>query len=344
MSSAEEKFRAYNFDADQRWQEIERNLLIPEGLHRETMILKRKRKYYQRDIDPTYTWSERAQYAESSSNTSDSTSSSSSSSSSSTGSSSSTSSSSRPRPPPPSSSGLSPSLRNNLALGQLVLSVLAVVHTALVIIGSESAYSRAILLHVLAIACNIIRQNGFPKFNTQYLQQVMMDETNLQLFYCLVWWSSRPVFAALVPLCAMAAYQSARILTSVVTLPAFLARFSDPLRLLGQRAYEVNEFVSKLEIGTMALAIFQVFTPYRNLLTIFMLFQYLRMKYFISPALRASFTALRAKTDSFAPRLPGPLGGVYRYVVGFLEKFGQPPQAPQPGAGAGGLSSMCSIM
>lgn len=67
--------------------------------------------------------------------------------------------------------------------------------------------------------------------------------------------------------------------------------------------------------------IFAVFTPYRSLMVLLMVMNFLQMRYMTSAYLQMVFSQIRLKIDDFAPRMPSVIATIWYKFRDFLVQF-----------------------
>lgn len=95
-----------------------------------------------------------------------------------------------------------------------------------------------------------------------------------------------------------------------------------------------------MSIGLLLLV--ELVTPFRSLVTTLVFWQFMRIRYMVSPEIKQAFGTLhRAIVGKLGTT--GVLGGTYGKISGFLSRM---VEMPQPGAqgGSGSGGSRCNIM
>jgi len=207
------------------------------------------------------------------------------------------------------------------------------------------AFTRALQLSAFVNAVHILRTHGRPRFNKHYGQSVVMDETSHFLFVCVILFSSRPFFLALVPVASRAALFLSRGLTYALSprpasaTPSPLAKLLLPLlERVTSRFSDIWQFNAQMEVWTGLLLIINLVSSERNLLLLFIYWQYLRMRHMLSPHSRAAFTALGASIDQYCP-------GALKPIVGKVQAFlSNQVRVPRNAEEAKAMQPSCTIM
>jgi len=203
------------------------------------------------------------------------------------------------------------------------------------------AFYRVLKLQIIHTSIHIGRTHGLPKFDKEYWRRIMMDEYSHIAFYSFAFFSSRPVFLALIPICVQA------LLFVTRSLPILINRYSPTLRVIVEqkvspvtnRGAELMQTSAMFEVLQGFSLIAQLLTPYRNFLILFIYWQYLRMRYMLSEDVKLAFSNVKARTDSWAvlPFVPAVIRTVYYKLCDFMWNMVDPAQQAQQ-------SSSCVIM
>jgi len=379
-------FDTFDFSADDRWKTIEANLYIPPGPDHDALLLRRQRRFYRDTIDPDYTFadvplpSQANSTSGSASSTADDSGSSSSSSSSSSASSSPSSSNSTSTPPPfqgykhhtpppaSSSSSASAAPRNNFRLGGLSLPVLLsyaqlVLHCLVVLLfpfvflpllsahSAHTAYTYSLYLSSLAYTLNLARTHSLPSSPyQQYFLRLLQDQHSHFLFYAFICLSAPPNAIFLVPFVVRSGLYAAgalvRLLPNYVS-PTVSERVVPLLnRVVGQAA-ELQRTNAILEITAGLYSIVMLVTSSRSFFLVFLYYQYLRIRYLMSPDSQYAWAVVRATVEKYVQQawMPAVVKVGYEKVRMLLEsQVDTQRMAGAGGGGAGGLMSRCTIM
>jgi len=364
-------FDTFDWAGSAEWQAIERNLYFSSNdlAEQQRVLLKRKRKFYKANVDPSYEIPDDSAASSSGSSSSSQTSNS--------GSGSSNSSQPRDVPPRPSSSSPPPSGSSSsssssgsssgspflkkygvyiswiqLALHFLVL--LCVLTYALPLLGAEQqgpSFSRMLLLTLVAQGIYLLRQYGRPQWSSEYARVLFLDEQSHFLFLAVVLLNAPPSFLLLAPFALRSALFVAGGIKQLLPRrsPALWARISGPVEKLVARYSDLYALNATLEILAGFMALLQLLTPARNLMLLFGLGQYLRVRYMLSADSKRAWSGVRQRTDGWASHrmVPPLLRKGYDKVVSAMEFYSDQERMTQQqrqATGAGGLLSKCTIM
>lgn len=176
----------------------------------------------------------------------------------------------------------------------------------------------AIKCSVLACILYVVRVHGWPQLNMQYFIPVFMDESVVCTMGSSLFLMGSPNLLVAGPLLAVNGLQSARVLQSQLpsVLPSVWSTYGGRISQFAERGYELYEFCAKAELMLALLLVVQLFTRSGAFLLLFSFLQYIRLRYFVSPAMKAAFANLRAMTDRYLLNVPG-----YSWVVSMLSKL-----------------------
>jgi len=333
----EDKFRDWansKSQTDEGWRKIESNLYFSADSDREAILLKKKRQYYQREIDTSYTpplstQSEASTPRAPSAPRTESSSSSGGSNSSSTSSSTSRQSGSKMM----------------IALGyvELACHVVVVLCSAL-LLWSADFYYLALKASIVASALYGARTFGSPSLTKEYFGRIVADETFHYLFSSFILLSARPMLVALLPTACRSLIFSSRALSMVLPkfAPALHSRVDKYLKMVTERQNELGDWASQMEVLFFLVVLLQLIGPDRNLLLLFLWFQYLRVRYMISGSCQRAFMSVRMGADKIFlhPRCPALVTNIYHKVVGVLSNLGDQRRVQE----ASQVASKCTIM
>jgi hypothetical protein len=205
-----------------------------------------------------------------------------------------------------------------------------------------TAYSRALQLAIFLNLFFIFKTYGRPRFSREYAQQAMMDEKGQLAMLACVLLGARPILVGVLPSAMRSTLTLCQWLHKNANLvPSFLRAH---IAKVVSAEHQLKTWCGSLEMVTGFLFIFQVFTGYQSILTVFLYWQTLRMRYMLSPYLRTAFSALRTTTDrlmlgpgTYAPAI---VGRLYSKLVSLLSNLVDPAVQAQAEQSA----SRCSIM
>jgi len=103
-----------------------------------------------------------------------------------------------------------------------------------------------------------------------------------------------------------------------------------------------TEFCALIEVLTMFIFVFQLFTPARQFLLLFLYGQFLRVRYMVSAELRGAFTKTNMMISGIMQKewMPQIVRRIYEKAVAFIYSFVD----PQVMAQQAGQQSRCNIM
>ena len=272
-----------------------------------------------------------------------------------------------PHPPPPLRPLPPASPRNNLRLGGLSLPVLLsyaqlVLHCIVVLLfpfvflpvlsaqAAHTAYSYILYLSALAYTLHLIRTHSLPTSPyQQYFLRLLQDHHSHFLFYAFVCLSAPPNAIFLVPFTVRSALYVSGALSRL--LPTYLSPTVSekvvPLlnRVVGQ-AGELQRTNAILEITAGLYSIVMLFTSARSFFLVFLYFQYLRMRYLMSPDSQYAWAVVRATVERYvqAAWMPAVVKVGYEKLRMGLESMVDTQRMAGAGGGAGGMMSRCTVM
>ena len=116
---------------------------------------------------------------------------------------------------------------------------------------------------------------------------------------------------------------------------------------LENTAKTIQPFVAQIELMVGLFLFFEVFTPYRNLIMLFVYWNWMKMRYQLNPYTKDTFRKFDATVSPYAMKVPV-LSTVYVMIKNFMIKQSAMPQPGQQQGGlTGGLQNMmrsCSVM
>jgi len=188
----------------------------------------------------------------------------------------------------------------------------------------------------------VIRKLGRPRFSKEYGKSFMMEEESHFIFAAFILLSAQPFFVGLIPYGLRAVLWSSRALKRLIStyIPAVGGRVLPLLSKVTDNASHIVNFNASLEMMIGFVFIFQAITGSQSFLTVMIWWQYLRMRYMMSPHTKFSFFSLRVTLDkallgegTYCPRF---IGSLYEKLKSFLTAMTDPSQAQQ--------RSMCVVM
>lgn len=227
-----------------------------------------------------------------------------------------------------------------------------------------TAYYRFLKAAAINYMCFLYYSHGNPKFSKAYLATVVQDQTSHYLWYCFIFFMFPPVFLAVLPiflgdLTHLAWYCSC---TLQIVSPGFHATCGGVCdkvvpSLIGhtnwngctvsQKWSAVNaalpSICADIEVGLGLLLVVQMLTPFRNFILLFVFWQFLRIRYIISPPIKDAFHALDEKMGAFLNHKYAPpfFSSGYSKFKGFLSSQ---TALPKPGESAMPKMPKCTIM
>eukprot|EP00808_Paulinella_micropora_P020329 g48065.t1 len=401
MSDEGDEFEDYDWAADERWQLIECNLLIPPGRDKDAVIRKKKLSYYKRHINADYSplieeyvevdqdgetekqesegeteleheqqeqLREREKKAKTvssdpspppsssspsssststsfstSSSTSSATTSSSSASSSSSSSAASSSPSSKPSSTAPASSK---KLKLFFAYTELASHLLGLLLVLPILLGLTSAL-RGFQLALVHSIFHIARSYGRPRMTREYGALLVRDDMSHFILYALVCFADPGNFVALVPVLtrSLLFVSRAGLMILPKKLPAHLvAKIEPPLSKFVGFGRDIWLFNALSEVMYGSVLLLQLLFPgRRNFFGCVLMWQYLRVRYMVSPTSQLAFGFVKEHIDQYLhhERCPGVVGRSWDKFCGFLRGLAS---MPEPGAAGNMLANKCVVM
>ena len=108
---------------------------------------------------------------------------------------------------------------------------------------------------------------------------------------------------------------------------------------LENTAKTIQPFVAQIELMVGLFLFFEVFTPYRNLIMLFVYWNWMKMRYQLNPYTKDTFRKFDATVSPYAMKVPV-LSNVYVMIKNFMIKQSA---MPQPGQQQGGLTEAFKI-
>ena len=273
--------------------------------------------------------------------------------------------------PPSSSSSSSTSsaaARNNFQVAGLSLPILLsyaqlLIHCIILLLfpfvflpllsiqAAHTAYTYSLYLSALAYTLNLVRTHSIPTSPyQQYFLRLLQDHHSHFLFYTFVCLSAPPNAIFLVPFTVRSTLYVAGALSRLLPnyLPAALSERVVPLlnKVVGQAA-ELQRTNAILEITAGVYTIVMLFTSSRSFFLVFLYFQYLRMRYLMSPDSQYAWAVVRTTVEKYmhAAWMPPVVRAGYEKVRGWMESMVDTQRmAGAGGGGGGGMLSRCTIM
>lgn len=194
------------------------------------------------------------------------------------------------------------------------------------------------------------RRSQAPGSWGAYAQLVAQDPTMHALMYTLLFSFSRPMAMAVIPVLTVDGYflcrDTAKYLGKVS--PGLAAAVAAPVsglvgKVVGDPNWSHGELQRRIpswnaltEVMVGLAFLMEVLTPFRNVFATVLFWQFLRIKYMLSPYTKQAFGQLDAFLSSKLTGIPV-IGKGYAAIRGLLSSMGAPPKPGQS-------SSRCSIM
>jgi len=287
MAEGYKKFQDFDW-SDVRWQTYLQGL-YPQPNHRQ--VLKFKKKWYKKTIDPEFDDSFEPQPAPSSGSATGSTS---------------TSGSSTGPPFVDGGDGSRWATMRSKATICMVAYSTALTMSAGAFAGALPTY-QAMLLLVGAFVLEILAKYGV-KFNQQYLQSIVLDDVGPMPIMALTVLTPglHQVVStlALVPPFITALLSFAQICKFHAKLPAFIRNFFSPLADISAR-YRAFQARADLELGLGFVIIGGVFMGKAAPISAMLFWNFMMMRYMMSAWTQASFRKIDAALSPILGRIPG---------------------------------------
>jgi len=307
------------------------NMLITSDRDRYTILLKRKRKYYQQHVNSEYKWDENSGGAPKATEHA------------------------VPQPPssaqptPPAGNAEAPASRTQVILLsylELFGNICVVLFTALYIIPGSwmQEISDFCFCWVLRIVCvntvlYFFRQHGRPKFTPEFGRRLAYDDSLHYGCMAFVLMLAPPFFFGILPFALRSVVFCSEAMKMIFrNFVPFLHRLLGPiLQQVIDKKSECMDVSVFLEVAIGLLLLIQLPTPQRNFTLCLIYWQFLRMRYMLSSYSRRAFSATKLGLDrmflgptTWCPRV---IGSVYSKVINWISAIGEPTQSPS-----------CSIM
>eukprot|EP00598_Pedospumella_elongata_P006108 CAMPEP_0184974678 /NCGR_PEP_ID=MMETSP1098-20130426/6099_1 /TAXON_ID=89044 /ORGANISM="Spumella elongata, Strain CCAP 955/1" /LENGTH=421 /DNA_ID=CAMNT_0027497293 /DNA_START=20 /DNA_END=1285 /DNA_ORIENTATION=- len=271
-----------------------------------------------------------------------------------------------------------PSADKYVQIAQTAVLVLAVLYMIPFLPSSYRTLSHKLCIGTFAAVSlyNLYLKYGFPKFTTEFAQKLVPDPLSMDLFLSVVLLMNKPYLTSMSPVLIKAfATFTPRILTYVrEQLPAIqgqleplLAKYMPSMRgaNLAQLANpsaapEINKQLLRMAATMEAYhgiyLIFELIMPSRNLMQLYIYWQYLRLRYMVDSTgdLKLAFVGVdqRIQTVLAFRMVPDAVRKGYAMLQTYLAKQVEAPTGEAPAAGGGGglggmmsgLASKCSVM
>eukprot|EP01135_Chromosphaera_perkinsii_P006561 Nk52_evm3s545 gene=Nk52_evmTU3s545 len=350
----------YDFDSNSKWKSYLENVTVSSEMS-DTVLLKLKRKWYTKNIDPEYVPTQQA----SSSGQSRSTEANTSSTTANASAGGATSSSSTSSSPPPgytasSSSGAAPSFSNsssssssssgqsgianlrNYVVQQKLPSIWWLAHIFLLLNAaaymvmpmsafSIDCYRRAFKGGLVSYAISIFQRHGQPQMSQLYLQRVTSDESFHFLLYCVVFLTSAPLTMVLIPVCVYSLFHFTQHAKHIATLAlptqtSLRQKIVGYLSLLDGQRDMLGSFAAYVEVFILPTLVIQwLFFGHTGFLTLIIYAQFLHGRYVVSVYSRAAFHSINIEIEKFmnGPMCPTFIRNGYLKAVAMLQQARQ---------------------
>eukprot|EP00942_MAST-04A_sp_MAST-4A-sp1_P010729 g10729.t1 len=144
-------------------------------------------------------------------------------------------------------------------------------------------------------------------------------------------------------------HPSIHVMLSKIITPLFKMMLSLPNEsiTLDQMANTIQPFIAQIELMVGLFLIFELFTPYRNIIILFVFWNWMKMRYQLNSYTQDAFRKFDRTISPYALKIPI-ISNVYVVVKNFMIKQSAMPQPGNQGGGLmGGVSNMmrsCSVM
>jgi hypothetical protein len=340
--SAFERYKAFDFENDRGWKLYKLNISLPHSNDPEeeaAALEKCKRRYYQRNIDPsivfpeeTRTSSKRDQssgsrdrnfHPSTNNNTStspNSTSSTSSSYSSYTNTNAGTQSQSNPI-----------TLKIGLWLGANVFVILCAILFVLPFQASANYYAYALLAAALTCVFPLISHFQNFTWSMEFAVRLMMLDSTQYLLLCLVFSNSYPLLLLLPVLVIYAALNLSTYLPQVLSNNIQARPILFATGWVNERRAQARYLIAYFEVLLMGLVLIKFFQGYLGFVNLFVYWQFLNHRYRTCGEVRQILENVAAKIDGVVyAYMPPFISRIYAQVRSFLYRFAQPASTYQP--------------
>ncbi|XP_013791999.1 transmembrane protein 33-like isoform X1 [Limulus polyphemus] len=193
-----------------------------------------------------------------------------------------------------------------------------------------SCYYKALMSNAATSALRLHQRLPNFQFNREFLALLLIEDSCHYLFYSLIFLYAYPITLVLLPIFLFALLHSASYSISILDKlgqnSGWLAR--SLMSLVGQQQINILRLVAFTEIFLMPLTLFMIFTGRGSLLTPFVYYRFLTLRYASrrNPYTRNVFHELRLSIEMQAnhPRCPETLRRFCHSAIAFVTRLAPP--------------------
>ncbi|KAL5282222.1 TMEM33 family protein [Megaselia abdita] len=191
--------------------------------------------------------------------------------------------------------------------------------------SSQSAYNKVLLANAATSALRLHQRLPSFQLSRAFLSQLFVEDSCHYLLYSFIFMYVSPVFLILVPVVSFAILHassySLKLLDLIGQNSCWSARFL--ISLIEFQATNILRVCSLSEIFSMPLAIIMVFIGKAGLMTPFIYYHFIVMRYMSrrNPYTRSMFTELRMSVEHLAYRCPPVLSKVLRFGISLVTRL-----------------------
>jgi hypothetical protein len=202
---------------------------------------------------------------------------------------------------------------------------------------------------MLSQLLSVVVAHGVPQFNRAYLQRCMLDEQSHFFVHASLMSMCSPFALGVLPLAARAL-----VFTAVATshnvqrvLPALKPFVAPGCALVESKATTLASATARIEVAIGFLFIVRIFTPQRQLLLVLFQWQFLQIRWLVSPQIKAVFAGMRQMGDQYCPGFAVFVWHKLRdglIMISDPQRAAEAQQQAAAGGGLSGLASKCTVM
>jgi len=232
-----------------------------------------------------------------------------------------------PRPPatPVSTTGASTTAARIAAAARLCALFVSI--TFCLPFGSSRIYTYAVMLHVVGNVSAIVSKHGMPQFNMEWLQPIMVDDSAVALFFCMVAFPLNRNWLALLSPCITAVMGISDVYTTIFqpNIPTFLDQVIAPYaRKVNMKRYEIIQFRANCEVMLGVITFVLAILGRASFMTVLLYGNALRTAYQMSAFTQGSFTALNASITKVLSNFIPVVVPYYTKACNFIHNYASP--------------------
>eukprot|EP00047_Mylnosiga_fluctuans_P024411 m.160770 g.160770 ORF g.160770 m.160770 type:complete len:260 (+) comp9851_c2_seq1:51-830(+) len=198
----------------------------------------------------------------------------------------------------------------------------------------STAYYQALFCFGLASIVRLYQRCGAPKFSSDYLRNVLVEDSAHYVLYSLVFFGGAPSPAVLLSPSIYAFFAACTFFRKSIA-PAISPRLEGAVKKIESSASKGFTYASNIEIGVFFLLLFRLITGpgFHELVILYMYIQFcmLRTTSRRNAYPRAAWAAVRANIERIvnSPRCPGIVRTLYQRVLQGIAAYSEQRQAPE---------------